>query len=142
MVRQLRNGSTVATLLVAAAWPAVPAAASSLPTLLANTKCARPCTKLLGIYEVRPREVVLAEAFGGDLVLKWSSWTSSAAIGSGTSTSQSTGGSEKLRVSVRASLVKSGTFTRLTLTATGSNGKPDVETLHLGHAGGSPGWTT
>ncbi len=133
---------TLAMLLAMAAWPAVPAGASSLPTLLANTKCAHPCTKLLGIYEVRPHDVTLAEAYGGKLVITWSSWTSSAASGSGTATSQGMGGSQTIKVRVRASRVEHGTFTRLTLTTTGSNGKADVETLRLESSGGSPGWTT
>jgi hypothetical protein len=86
--------------------------------------------------------VTLAEAAGGDLALTWSSWTSSAASGSGTATAQGMGGTQTLEVRVRASRVEHGTFTRLTLTTTGSNGKPDVETLRLETSGGSPGWTT
>jgi hypothetical protein len=132
----------VAILLATTAWIVTPAAASPLPTLLANSKCANGCKQLRGVYKVRPHRVVLAEAFGGDLTLSWSSWTRAAASGSGTSVVSGMGSTTTLAVTVRAADVKHGKFTRLTLTATTSSGQQSVERLHLATSGGTPGWTT
>jgi hypothetical protein len=140
VVRKLRNGLTVTTLLALAAWAAPAACASSLPTLLANTKCEQSCTKVVAIYKVRPHTVILAEAYGGNVVVSWSSWTHAAAAGSGTATSSGMGTTTTTPVNVQASRVRNGTFTRLTLTFTPSSGAPSVEVLHL-HVG-QQDWTT
>jgi hypothetical protein len=35
-------------------------------------------------FKIRPRKVVIVEAYGGELVLHWSSWTRTSASGAGT----------------------------------------------------------
>ncbi len=126
-------------LVALAAGAALPAgaAAGGLPTLLANTRCAHPCTRLIGEYAVRPSHVVLSEAAGGDLKLHWSSWTSTAATGLGTSTVSGMGQTTVAKIKVRASKPANGRFTRLAITGT-SGGRTFHETLALEHVSSSP----
>jgi hypothetical protein len=49
----------------------------------------------------------------------------------GTSTASGMGSTTVLNVTVKASRVRNGRFTRFTVTTKGSNGAPDVEKLHL-----------
>jgi len=124
-VRRLRSGLLLATMLAGAAWVAAPAAAKSLPTILTtiNSRGA--------VYKIRPHTLDLAEAAGGTVELTWSSWTRSSATGSGTATASGMGSTTILNVTVKASRVRHGTFTRLSLTTTAANGAPDVERLHV-----------
>jgi hypothetical protein len=139
-VTGLRRAAVV--LAVTAAFFASSAGASSLPSLLANIKCAHPCTHLNGIYKVRPTKVVLSEAAGGNLSLSWTSWTGTSAVGSGTSGVSGMGTTTTTNIEVTASNPKKGHFTRLTITFKESDGTNQVEHLHLETSGGSPGWTT
>ena len=134
MLSRTHGGLTLAAVLAAAAWLPAQASAGSLPTLLANQKCEHSCAKVVGVYKVRPHTVILAEAAGGDLVVDWSSWTKSAATGSGTTTASGMGTTTTLQVSVRAWRVKRGTFTRLSITDRALTGPSAVETLHLSTA--------
>ena len=120
--------------LLAALWLPAQASAGSLPTLLSKQRCEHSCSKVVGVYRVRPRTVILAEAAGGDLVVDWASWTKSAATGSGTATSSGMGTTTTLQVSVRAWRVRHGTFTRLTITDRALTGPSAVETLRLSTA--------
>jgi hypothetical protein len=131
----------VATVISVAALSAASASATVVPTLLANSKCSpNGCASLLGVYKVRPHKVFLAEAYGGNLVRSWTAWSSSAATGSGTATSSGMGTTTTDPINVRASRVRHGTFTRLTVTFTPASGPQTTETLHLNAA--NAGWTT
>ena len=130
----IRRGLTLAAVLAAVAWLPAQAAAGSLPTLLSNQRCEHSCSKVVGVYKVRPHTVILAEAAGGNLVVDWSSWTKSAATGSGTTTAEGMGTTTTLQVSVRAWRVRHGRFTRLSITDLQASGPSAVETLHLSTA--------
>lgn len=132
-MRAIRRAATFVLVLAAAAQSAAPAAASSLPRLWARVNAHGA-----GVYKVRPHTVDLAEAAGGTLTLTWSSWTDSAAEGSGTAVASGMGSSTTLQVNVHASRVRDGKFTRLELTTTGANGQPDIEKLKLT----GDGWST
>ncbi len=140
--RALRRRAALATvsccLGVLAAGAAVTSAAS-LPTLLANTRCATPCTKLVGIYKVRPRHVYLIEADGGTLTLYWSSWTASSASGHGDAHAVGAGTSTQTPLTAKATRVRQGRFTRLTLTFHTKTGT-SVEHLKLATSSGGPAW--
>jgi hypothetical protein len=123
----------VLAVLAAAAALAAPASASGLPKLWATIS-----TSGNAVYKVRPHTVDLAEAAGGTLTLAWSSWTATSATGAGTAVASGMGTTTTLKVTVKASAVKHGKFTRFTLTTTGSNGSPDVEHLHLTGDGWGP----
>lgn len=113
--------------------------AASLPTLLANTRCATPCTKLVGIYKVRPRHVYLIEADGGTLTLYWSSWTASIASGHGDAHAVGAGTSTHTPLTAKATRVRHRRFTRLTLTFRIKTGT-SVEHLKLATSDGGPAW--
>ncbi len=115
------------------------ASAASLPTLLANTRCATPCTKLIGIYKVRPRHVYLIEADGGTLTLYWSSWTTSSASGHGNAHAVGAGTSTQTPLTAKATRVRQGRFTRLTLTFHTKAGT-SVEHLKLASSNAGPAW--
>ncbi len=142
MTRRMLGGFIVAAgaLTSIAALPAA-AAAHGLPELLTTTRCAHPCTRLIGVYAVRPHVVELSEAAGGELKLRWSSWTATAARGSGTSTVSGMGQTTVASITVRASRPVSGRFTRLELSGK-SGGRTFQETLALtGVGGGAPAFT-
>lgn len=136
----LRRAAAALIVAATAALFASDASASSLPSLLANTKCAHPCTHLIGIYKVKPATVILADADGGNLSLTWSSWSATSAAGSGTSVVSGMGTTTTSNIEVSASKPKKGHFTDLTITFEESGGTTQVEHLHLGTSGGSP-WT-
>ncbi len=117
------------------------ASASSLPSLLVNTKCGpHHCRTLVGIFKVRPLKIELSEAAGGEVtVSSWSSWTGASAAGTGTAVSSGMGHTTTLHVDLSASRARNGRFTRLTLTATTASGSPDIEKLHL-TLGSTPAW--
>jgi len=125
-VGKLRTALMIAALLALTALTAAPAAASGLPTIWATVN-----SKGASVYKVRPRTIDLVEAYGGTLTLAWSSWTKSAANGSGDAVASGMGATTTLNVKVHASRVEHRRFTRLTLTTTAANGAPDVEKLHL-----------
>jgi hypothetical protein len=138
VVSKMRGGLTLAAALAVAAWLPAPASAHSLPTLLTGLRCeGRSCSKVLAVYKVRPHTVVLAEAYGGTLLVSWSSWAQSVATGSGTTTSSGMGITTTSQVNVRAWRVRSGRFTRLTITGRGATA--GGETLHLNT--GQAAWT-
>jgi hypothetical protein len=121
------------------AFGAAVSSAGVLPTMLANARCAHPCTKLLGVYQVRPHHVYLIDADGGTLTLTWTSWTHSSAAGHGDAHAVGAGTSTHTPVTVKATRVVHGRFTRLALTF--HNGtKTAVEHLKLGASGGGPAW--
>ncbi len=141
-LRSLRRWAALAAVSCCLGVTAVGAAASSaasLPTLLANTRCATPCTKLVGIYKVRPRHVYLIEADGGTLTLYWSAWTASSASGHGDAHSVGAGTSTHTPLTAKATRVRQGRFTRLTLTFHIKTGT-SVEHLRLGTRDGGPAW--
>ena len=84
-----------------------------------------------------PQTVELDEADGGELKLHWSSWTASAASGSGTSTVSGMGQKTVTSVRVRASDPVGGRFTHLTLTST-EQGRTFHESLVLRGVGSDP----
>jgi hypothetical protein len=124
--------------LVVGAVGAATSSAASRPILLANVRCATPCTKLVGIYKVRPRHVYLIDADGGTLTLYWSSWTSGSASGHGDAHAVGAGTSTHTPVTAKATRVRHGRFTRLTLTFHKTS--TAVEHLKLGTSNGGPAW--
>ncbi len=141
-VRRLRRRAALAAAVTGTGLLALGTAASaagSLPTLLTTTRCATPCSTLLGVYKVRPRHVYLIEANGGMLTLTWSSWTPSSASGHGDAHSVGAGSSTHTPVDAKATRVRHGRFTRLTLTFhVGSH--TAVEHLKLGSTSNGPAW--
>jgi hypothetical protein len=130
-------GLTVAIIgalaLSASAW-----ASGGLPKLLSNATCQGSSCR--PVYAVRPKLVVVADASGGNLEVVWSSWTGSAAVGSGTSAVAQMGTGSMNLINVRASHVVGGRFTRLAVTFLGSSHN-QTEHLHLVGAGSSaPSW--
>lgn len=90
-----------------------------------------PCSTAVDVYKVRPHTVEVAEAYGGTLTLHWSSWTRTGAAGSGTSVVSGMGLTTTLPIGVHAWRVRSGRFTRLSITDRQATGPASVETLHL-----------
>ena len=114
------------------------ASASSLPTLYCNLKqrgsAANPY--FAPVFSVRPRHVgVLNTQQGGELTLKWSAWTASSAVGSGTALPGiAVGPGQKqptYRVAVKAYRVLDGHFTRMTITTDFSSTHTQAEDLKL-----------
>ena len=124
----------IVAVLSSAAWTAVPATADGLPTLLA-TFGATPA-----VYRVRPRVVELDQAEGGELMLHWSSWTSTEATGSGTGESFVASAINRYRAVVHASDPRHGRFTVLELTRA-EGGRTYHEKLVLGNSIVGPSWT-
>jgi hypothetical protein len=129
------------------------ALASSLPTLYCNLKQrgsdANP--HFAAVFSVRPRHVgVLNTQQGGELTLKWSSWTASSATGSGTALPGIAVGPEQkqptYRVAVKAYRVLDGHFTRMTITTHFSSTHTQAEHLKLTEGtapgGGQFSWVT
>ncbi len=129
------------------------ALASSLPTLYCNLKQhgtdANPY--FAPVFSVRPRRVgVLNTQQGGELTLKWSSWTASTATGSGTALPGIAVGPGQrqptYKVAVRAYRVRDGHFTRMTITTDFSSTHAQVEHLNLAESrtssGGQFSWVT
>jgi hypothetical protein len=132
---------TVAFLLAGmSALTAAQASAAGLPKLLVNDKCGpNHCASQVGIFKVRPQKIELSEAAGGEVTISsWSSWTSSSAVGTGVAVSSGMGNTTTLQVTLTASDVKHGRFTRLTIVAAGVS---TPEHLHL-QLGGVPAWIT
>jgi len=138
---RLRSAITVAAVAAGAIGllQSAAAGARALPSLLANTRCAHPCSHLVGIYKVRPSTVVLSEAAGGNLKLTWSSWTATSASGSGTSVVSNMGATTTTNIMVVASDPKRGHFQHLAVTFELSSGN-QVAQLHVKTTSGSPGW--
>jgi len=115
---------------MAVALVAASASAGQLPRLLANVSCkASTCTP---VYKLRPRTVVLGDYEGGNLTkLSWRSWSAASASGSGTSVVSNMGTTTRLPISVTASRVRKGLFTRMTVTFTPTHGPAQVEKLEL-----------
>jgi hypothetical protein len=127
--------------------------ASSLPTLYCNLKHrgsdANPY--FTPVFSVRPRHVgVLNTQQGGELTLKWSSWTASSATGSGTALPGiAVGPGQKqptYKVAVKAYRVLDGHFTRMTITTDFSRTDTHAEHLSLVQSntasGGQFSWVT
>lgn len=113
--------------------------AGGAPHLLATDRCAHPCNRLIGVYEVRPRRVEPAELEGGTLNLRWSRWGRRVAVGSGHGRYIGAGASYTYPVEVRARRVRHGLFTRLDLTKT-VEGETSRYTLRLRRKYGEPWW--
>jgi hypothetical protein len=107
---------------------AIPAGAGALPRILSGVYCSgSSCT---GVYKLRPHTIVLGDAEGGNLTkLIWSSWTATRATASGTAVVSNMGTTTKTPMSVIASRVRGGLFTRMTVTFTPASGSPQVEKL-------------
>jgi hypothetical protein len=129
------------------------ALASSLPTLYCNLKERGPAANrsFTPVFSVRPRHVgVLNTQQGGELTLKWSSWTLSSATGSGTALpgiAVSPGQKQPTyKVAVKAYRVIDGHFTRMTIITDVSGTRTQAEHLHLAESSSSGGtqfaWVT
>jgi hypothetical protein len=130
-LRTLRAALILGAILAgSAAVTAGPAAARSLPTIYTTIN-----SKGDGVYKVRPHKIILTEAAGGNIVLTWFTWTSSSATGSGTATSSGMGTTTTFNLTVKATRVKHGTFTRLTIQDTSATEPPEKLVLT------SSGWT-
>jgi hypothetical protein len=106
-----------------AAWhllAASSASASHLPTIFSGDRCVDSCERLVPVYSVRPHTVTCQEELGGELTLKWSHWTATKAVGSGTSMELFMGHEFRYHVRVVASAPVGGHFTRLHLEFSGS----------------------
>jgi hypothetical protein len=68
-----------------------PAMALGRTSVLTASRCNPGCSELVGVYKVRPRHIVLIEAYGGGLTLHWKHWGMYSATGVGTSSSAGTG---------------------------------------------------
>jgi hypothetical protein len=84
-------------LLVAAVSPA---GALGRTSVLTTSRCNPDCSELVGVYKVRPRHIVLYDAYGGGLTLHWSHWRERSATGTGTSFSAGAGGHSTARQGV------------------------------------------
>jgi hypothetical protein len=115
------------------------ARADALPRLLATNRCVRGCERLVGVFEVRPRRVELADLAGGTLTLDWSRWNRQEALGSGHGYYIGAGASYHYPVKVRALRVRHGDFTRLAIAKTYA-GETAHYTLRLGHRYGEALW--
>ncbi len=129
------------------------ALASSLPTLYCNLKQRGSDAHLYfePVFSVRPRHVgVLNTQQGGELTLKWLSWTASSATGSGTALPGiAVGPGQKqptYQVAVKAYRVLDGHFTRMTITTDFSSTHTQAEHLKLAESntpsGGQFSWVT
>jgi hypothetical protein len=136
---RLRTLGVAAALFgLATLFPAT-SSASGRPKLLSHIRCAHPCSRLLGIYEVRPRHIALIDAYGGDLTVRWNHWTRRAAAGKGHGYFVGAGASYRYPVRVRAYRVRSGKFTRLEVISR-HKGLTTHEHLHLARQSGDPLW--
>src|ERR1700722_18505493 len=129
------------------------ALASSSPTLYSNLKQhgSKANPSFSPVFSVRPRHVgVLNTQQGGELTLKWSSWTASSAVASGTALpgiAVSPGQKQPTyHVAVKAYRVLDGHFTRMTITTDLSNTHTQAEHLNLVEShtssGGQFSWVT
>jgi hypothetical protein len=132
-----RGLAVAGTALALLAGVAVGSSAGRLPRLLANVSCkGSTCS---GVYRLRPRLVVLGDYEGGNLtMLSWRSWTATSASGSGLSVVSNMGMTTKSPITVTASRVRKGLFTRMTVTFTPAHGPVQVEKLKL--AAGPASW--
>jgi hypothetical protein len=128
----VRHRAVLATsvLLLAGALTAAPASAGGLPKLLANFKCAHPCTHFIGIYKIKPPVIYLTNPEGGNLNVAWSSWTATLGSGSGTSVVSNMGTTTTVNIVVSASRVRHGLFTRLTIMRPDTSAPPERLRLH------------
>ena len=123
------------------------ALAKPLPTIYSNLQVHHhgPMQSFTPVFSVRPRIIaVITSDLGGELRLKWTSWTGSIAVGHGTSEpgiAVSPGQKQPIYpVSVRASRVVAGHFTRLEVTLHFSRKDVQVEHLHLTERDGQFNW--
>lgn len=106
---------------------------------LTTTRCSSQCTMLLGVYRVRPSRIVMTEADGGTLHIRWTSWRGQRARGHGTSISGGMGVVTRAPIKVALTKAIAGVFERMAVTFR----SPDKNrTLHfrLGTEEGSPSW--
>jgi hypothetical protein len=136
--RQQMTLTLIAMVLILAAFSSVATAAGS-PRLLATSRCAHPCSRLIGVYKVRPKKVDLFEYAGGTLTLRWSRWGRPVAIGSGHGYYIGAGASYRYPLRVRARRIRHGLYTRLDITKT-RRGESANYTLRLGLSYGDPAW--
>jgi|GEM_PF-1853302 hypothetical protein len=132
------RGLAVAGMALAlAAGVAVGSSAGRLPRLLANVRCTgNTCS---GVYKLRPSLVVLGDYEGGNLtMLSWRSWNATSASASGVAVVSNMGTTTKTPMTVTASRVRKGLFTRMTVTFTPAHGPVQVEKLKL--ATGPASW--
>jgi hypothetical protein len=102
-------------------------ATAAAPKLLTSGTCESPCPD--SAFRVRPRVVSLQPPAGGDLHLKWSSWTATKTTASGTSHVMHQGHSSTGPVIVTASAPTYGRYTTLRIRFTGKYS--NTITLHL-----------
>lgn len=74
--------------------------------MLSTIRCAHPCDTLLGVYKVKPKHIVLTEAYGGTLTLHWTDWRTFSATGVGSSEAIGAGGYTTAHVTVALSRVR------------------------------------
>ncbi len=130
---RVKRGGVAPALAVAGIALAIAAASASagrLPRLLANVRCTgNTCS---GVYKLRPSLVVLGDYEGGNLtMLSWRSWNATSASASGVAVVSNMGTTTKTPMTVTASRVRKGLFTRMTVTFTPAHGPMQVEKLKL-----------
>jgi hypothetical protein len=122
---------------------AATALGGSLPTIYANVHVSQS-GKVSSVFSVRPRHIELPTYLGGGLTLKWTKWTATRAAGHGTSLPGIAVGPGQKQptypVSVKASRVEQGHFTRLQVTSHFSGGQVGVEHLRLTESQGQFNW--
>jgi hypothetical protein len=122
------QSAIIAVAIAISMWAAPSASAHGLPTLLATSDWCASCNHQVGVYRVRPSVIELTQAIGGRLRLRWSSWNSTDASGSGSGESFGASSVYHYRAVVRASDPVHGRFARLELRMT-AGGRTNVEKL-------------
>jgi hypothetical protein len=125
--------------VVVAALGHVASADAASSRVLTTTRCSSQCSMLLGVYRVRPSRIVMIEADGGTLHIRWSSWGGQRARGHGTSVSAGMGVVTRAPIKVALSKAIAGVFERMAVTFRHPDGS---RTLHfrLGTEEGDPSW--
>jgi hypothetical protein len=112
------------------------ARAAGLPTLYCNVVSHDNNQTFSPVFSVRPRIVIVDSADGGELVIRWATWTHASATGTGTAHPDH----GQYPVGVRASDAVGGRFMHLAITSD-LDGRHYVDHLHLAYViGDALGW--
>jgi hypothetical protein len=107
-----------------------------LPTLYCNVVSHDNNQTFSPVFSVRPRIVIVDSADGGELVVRWATWTHASATGTGTAHPDH----GQYPVGVRASDAVGGRFMHLAITSD-LDGRHYVDHLHLAYViGDALGW--
>ena len=113
----------------------VPAAnAKSLPRIYSTV--AQHGEQFSNVFAVRPREIIVDSADGGELKIRWTSWTSTSASGYGRAFPDH----GSYPIAVNASDVIAGQLTHLTIKATGPGHNYGPDRLELATDGTMLTW--